>query len=64
MKKPLPFKKPSKNIISFLVQEFSNLYPNPKSELDFTNPYELVVSVALSAQCTDKKVNEVTKNIG
>ena len=35
-------------------------YPDPKSELSFANTYQLVVSVLLSAQCTDKKVNQVT----
>jgi len=34
--------------------------PEAKSELDFTNPYELLVAVILSAQCTDKRVNMVT----
>ena len=36
------------------------LYPSPESELNFSNEYELLVCVILSAQCTDKKVNEVT----
>ncbi len=34
--------------------------PAAKSELDFSNPYELTVAVMLSAQCTDKRVNMVT----
>jgi len=33
------------------------------SELHFNNPYQLIVSVMLSAQCTDKKVNEVTPTL-
>ena len=32
----------------------------PRSELAFTNPFQLIVSVVLSAQCTDKRVNMVT----
>jgi endonuclease-3 len=44
-----------------ILKELAKLYPNPRSELNFNNPYELVVAVALSAQCTDKKVNEVTR---
>ncbi len=36
------------------------LYPNPPVPLDHTDPYTLLVAVALSAQTTDKKVNEVT----
>jgi endonuclease-3 len=40
-----------------------DLYPNPPVPLDHTDPYTLVVAVALSAQTTDKKVNEVTKSL-
>ena len=40
---------------------FDTHYPDPKSELNFSNTYQLAISVLLSAQCTDKKVNEVTK---
>lgn len=36
------------------------LYPNPPIPLDHTDPYTLLIAVLLSAQCTDKKVNEVT----
>jgi endonuclease III len=35
-------------------------YPDAHCELDFENPYELVVATILSAQCTDKRVNMVT----
>ena len=38
-------------------------YPDPRVALDFTNPLELLVATILSAQCTDKRVNEVTKNL-
>ena len=37
-----------------------DLYPEPPIPLDHTDPYTLLVAVALSAQTTDKKVNEVT----
>lgn len=43
-----------------LLKNFAKLYPNPRSELNFTGEYQLICSVVLSAQCTDKKVNEVT----
>jgi endonuclease-3 len=43
-----------------ILRILERLYPNPRSELNFTSEYELVISVVLSAQCTDKKVNEVT----
>jgi endonuclease-3 len=41
-------------------KELAVLYPNAHCELDFSNPLELSVATILSAQCTDKKVNEVT----
>jgi len=39
---------------------FSELYPEPQSELNFVSPYQLLIAVMLSAQCTDKKVNQIT----
>lgn len=39
---------------------FTQHYPEPKTELQFNNPYELLVAVILSAQCTDKRINQVT----
>ena len=41
-------------------RELAALYPDAHCELDFTNPLELAVATILSAQCTDKRVNEVT----
>lgn len=38
-------------------------YPNPKSALNFSSPFELLVATILSAQCTDVRVNEVTKTV-
>ncbi len=35
-------------------------HPDAKPELDFTNPFELLIATILSAQCTDKQVNKVT----
>ncbi|OZI07182.1 endonuclease III [Siphonobacter sp. BAB-5385] len=39
---------------------FTEHFPQPETELNYRNPYELLVSVILSAQCTDKRVNLVT----
>ena len=39
------------------------LYENPRCELQYKNPFELLVAVILSAQCTDKRVNQVTKEL-
>jgi endonuclease-3 len=43
--------------------ELAKLYPAAHIELDFTNPLELSVATILSAQCTDKRVNEVTPTL-
>ncbi len=43
-----------------ILEELARLYPNPKPELHFTNPYETLVATMLSAQCTDVQVNKVT----
>jgi len=39
------------------------LFPAHRIELNYTTPWELMVAVQLSAQCTDKRVNEVTKKL-
>jgi endonuclease-3 len=41
-------------------RELAEMYPDAHCELDFTTPLQLLVATILSAQCTDKKVNEVT----
>ncbi|MBR6571276.1 MAG: endonuclease III [Clostridia bacterium] len=43
-----------------VLAELEKLYPDAKPELNFSNPYETLVAVMLSAQCTDKQVNKVT----
>ncbi|MEP7252669.1 MAG: endonuclease III [Ginsengibacter sp.] len=47
----------------FVINYFLKHLPDAETELDYTNPYELLVSVILSAQCTDKRVNETTPSI-
>lgn len=44
-----------------LIAHLKKTYPKPKTELHYDTPFQLVVAVMLSAQCTDKKVNEVTE---
>ena len=46
-----------------LLKKLEELYPDPQSELNFKNDYQLLISVILSAQCTDKKVNQVTPTL-
>lgn len=45
------------------VDYFSSHQPNAETELHYTSPYELIVAVVLSAQCTDKRVNLTTPAI-
>ena len=44
----------------FVIEWFQQNMPNAETELHYNNPYELLVAVILSAQCTDKRVNMVT----
>ena len=46
-----------------ILQTLSQNFPNAKSELNFGSPFELLVAVILSAQCTDKRVNQVTPSL-
>lgn len=43
-----------------ILSELSKLYPDAQPALKFKSPYELLVAVILSAQCTDERVNKVT----
>ncbi len=47
-------------LIKALFDRFEQDKPDPRTELDFINPYTLLVAVALSAQATDKGVNKAT----
>lgn len=47
----------------FVVQELEKLYPNPPIPLDHTDEFTLLIAVLLSAQSTDKKVNEITPDL-
>ncbi len=44
-----------------VLSELARLYPDAKPALEFRSPYELLVAVILSAQCTDERVNKVTR---
>lgn len=46
-----------------IVQKLKELFPDAKIALNYSNNWELLVAVVLSAQCTDKKVNEVTAKL-
>ncbi len=46
-----------------VIEWFEKNMPSPQTELNYRNPFELLVAVILSAQCTDKRVNLVTPAI-
>lgn len=46
-----------------IFEYLDNLIPNPKCELNYSNDFEFLIAVVLSAQTTDKKVNIVTKEL-
>lgn len=52
-------KKESKEIVELLKKR----YPDAKCSLDFKTPFEMLVAVMLSAQCTDERVNKTTPSI-
>lgn len=45
------------------IDYFSEKYPNAETELNYRSPFQLLVAVILSAQCTDKRVNMVTPEL-
>lgn len=49
-----------KSRFTFLIDYFSSNFPEVETELGYENPFQLLVAVILSAQCTDKRVNLVT----
>jgi endonuclease-3 len=52
-----------KERVSRLLAVFARVYPDAHCELEFTTPLELLIATILSAQCTDKRVNIVTKEL-
>ncbi len=56
-------KKNKKENLEQLIKLLKKSYPDATCSLDFSTPFELVVSVMLSAQCTDERVNKTTPYI-
>lgn len=50
----------SKEEIKIVIDKLLEIYPDAKAELDYTNPFELLIATILSAQCTDVQVNKTT----
>lgn len=53
----------NKKIAALIFQRFAQNNPHPTTELNYNNPFELLIAVILSAQATDKSVNKVTENL-
>lgn len=52
-----------KEIARLACEELQKIYPDVKCSLDYTKPYELMIGARLAAQCTDARVNIVTKTL-
>lgn len=50
----------SKDEIKIVIDKLLEIFPDAKAELDYTNPFELLIATILSAQCTDVQVNKTT----
>jgi len=55
----MSIKERANKVIKILKRE----YPNAECSLSFKNPIQMLVSTILSAQCTDKRVNQITKDL-
>lgn len=53
----------TKNNAIKIIEILKDTYPEATCSLDFTTPFELVIAVMLSAQCTDERVNKVTPTL-
>lgn len=50
-------------LFDFVIQYFQKEMPIAETELEYENPFQLIVAVILSAQCTDKRVNQITPEL-
>ena len=55
--------KAEKDRMGDVISRLSVIYPEVKIQLDYQNPFELLVATILSAQCTDARVNIVTQSL-
>ena len=46
-----------------IIEDLIKAYPDAKCSLDFTSPFEMMIAVMLSAQCTDERVNLTTPGL-
>ncbi|HKI89041.1 MAG TPA: endonuclease III [Draconibacterium sp.] len=52
-----------KELFEYVIRYFENAMPIAETELEYSNPFHLIVAVILSAQCTDKRVNQITPEL-
>src|ERR1700758_461248 len=53
----------TKERLQWIIKRLHEVYPAAHCELDFETPFQLLVATVLSAQCTDKRVNLVTRDL-
>jgi endonuclease-3 len=53
----------SKEEIKVVLEKLDQRFPDAKAELNYTNPFELLIATILSAQCTDVQVNKTTSTL-
>ena len=53
----------SKKDVKEIIKILKETYPEAECSLDFSNPFQMAIAVLLSAQCTDARVNIVTKEL-
>ena len=53
----------NKKQIEYCLDVFEEMFPHAECELNHSNPFDLLIAVVLSAQCTDALVNKVTKDL-
>ena len=56
-----PMKKTK--LFNYVIQYFEKTMAIAETELEYGNAFELIVAVVLSAQCTDKRVNQITPEL-
>ena len=56
-------KKPTKKYVNSIIEGLEKQYPDARCSLEYSRPHELMIAGRLSAQCTDARVNIVTKEL-
>lgn len=60
---PFPLRKVTKDVAHKQLEILEGMYPRAETALAFSNPFELIIAVILSAQCTDVRVNMTTPEL-